>query len=55
MNLSKEKMSALILDLRNNPGGLLEVAVDVTGKFIPKGKLVVYTKGRKEKQNLEFL
>ncbi|MFA5287709.1 MAG: S41 family peptidase [Candidatus Omnitrophota bacterium] len=52
--LSKEKMSALILDLRNNPGGLLEVAVDVTGKFIPKGKLVVYTKSRKEKQNLEF-
>lgn len=52
--LSKEKMNALILDLRNNPGGLLEVAVDVTGKFIPKGKLVVYTKGRKEKQNLEF-
>jgi carboxyl-terminal processing protease len=54
-NLSKEKMNALILDLRNNPGGLLEVAVDVAGKFIPKGKLVVYTKGRKEKQNLEFL
>lgn len=53
-NLSKEKLSALILDLRNNPGGLLEVAVDIAGKFIPKGKLVVYTKGRKEKQNLEF-
>ena len=52
--LSKEKMNALILDLRNNPGGLLEVAVDVAGKFIPKGKLVVYTKSRKEKQNLEF-
>ena len=52
--LAKEKMGALILDLRNNPGGLLEVAVDVAGKFIPKGKLVVYTQGRKEKQNLEF-
>lgn len=52
--LSKEKMNALILDLRNNPGGLLDVAVEVTGNFIPKGKLVVYTKSRKEKQNLEF-
>lgn len=54
-NLGKEKMSALILDLRNNPGGLLEVAVDVAGRFLPKGKLVVYTRSRKEKQNLEFL
>ncbi len=53
--LFKGKMSALILDLRNNPGGLLEASVDVTGKFIPKGKLVVYTKSRKEQQNLEFL
>ena len=53
-NLTKEKMSALILDLRNNPGGLLDVAVEVTSNFIPKGKLVVYTKSRKEKQNLEF-
>jgi carboxyl-terminal processing protease len=54
-NLSKEKLEALILDLRNNPGGLLETAVQITGKFIPKGKLVVYTKGRKGKQNLELL
>jgi len=54
-NLSKEKPEALILDLRNNPGGLLEIAVEITGKFIPKGKLVVYTRGRKDKQNLEFL
>jgi len=53
--LSKERMEALILDLRNNPGGLLEVAVKVAGKFIPKGKLIVYTRGRKDKQNLEFL
>ncbi len=53
-NLSKQGVSALILDLRNNPGGLLEAAAQVTGKFIPKGKLVVYTKGRKDRQTLEF-
>jgi len=52
--LSKLKMSGFILDLRNNPGGLLESALEITGKFIPENKLIVYTKGRKEDQNLEF-
>jgi len=54
-NLSKQKMNALIIDLRNNPGGLLDVAVKITGKFIPADKMVVYTKGREKEQNLEFL
>ncbi|TRZ48504.1 S41 family peptidase [bacterium] len=53
--LKKEGMDALILDLRNNPGGLLDVAVEVTEKFIEKGKMVVYTKGRKPAQSLEFI
>lgn len=53
-NLKKEGMNSLILDLRNNPGGLLDVAVKVSEKFIEKDKLIVSTKGRKEKQNLEF-
>jgi len=53
--LSKANMNALILDLRNNPGGLLDSAVKVTEKFIEKGKMVVYTKGRKASQNLEFI
>jgi carboxyl-terminal processing protease len=44
--LSEEKVSSLVLDLRNNPGGLLNSAIDVAGKFLPKGKLVVYTKTR---------
>ncbi|MFA5145103.1 MAG: S41 family peptidase [Candidatus Omnitrophota bacterium] len=52
--LSKAGMNALILDLRNNPGGLLDVAVKVSEKFIPNGKLIVYTKGRQSSQNLEF-
>ena len=53
-NLKKTGMQALILDLRNNPGGLLDVAVKVASKFIPQEKKVVYTKGRKKNQDLEF-
>ncbi len=47
-------MKALVLDLRNNPGGLLTAAVEVTEKFIPDGKLVVYTEGRVRNQNMRF-
>ena len=42
----ESKVTALVLDLRNNPGGLLQSAVDVSGQFLPEGKLVVYLKGR---------
>lgn len=45
-NLNDEKMNSLILDLRNNPGGLLNSAVDVASQFLPQGKLVVYIKDR---------
>jgi carboxyl-terminal processing protease len=44
--LSEKDINALILDLRNNPGGLLKGAVDVTSQFLPPGKLVVYIKGK---------
>ena len=47
-------IDGLILDLRNNPGGLLDVAVEVTGLFIQKGKLVVSTKGRVKDQNMQL-
>lgn len=53
--LSKEGMTGLILDLRNNPGGLLDVAVRVAEKFIEKGKMLVYTKGRQQAQSIEFI
>ncbi len=53
-SLFKQGMTALVLDLRNNPGGLLESAVRVSEKFIESGKLIVYTKGCKASQNLEF-
>lgn len=36
-----QSAKGIILDLRNNPGGYLEAAIDVSSKFVPKGKLVV--------------
>ncbi len=53
--LYKQGMNALILDLRNNPGGLLDVAVKVTGRFVPPNKMIAYTKGRHKEEDLEFL
>ncbi|MDA8387237.1 MAG: S41 family peptidase [Nitrospiraceae bacterium] len=44
--LDKHGMRSLVLDLRNNPGGLLNSAVDIASQFLPKGKLVVSIKGR---------
>ncbi len=44
--LSDEKMDSLIVDLRNDPGGLLNSAIDVASQFLPQGKLVVYIKDR---------
>ncbi len=42
------KLSGLILDLRDNPGGLLNQAIEVSDFFVPRGELVVSTKGRVE-------
>lgn len=44
--LKERGMEALILDLRGNPGGLLDQAVEVCEKFLPRGQLVVTTEGR---------
>jgi carboxyl-terminal processing protease len=52
--LTKSGAKALILDLRNNPGGLLTASVEVTEKFVEDGKLVVYTEGRVRNQNMRF-
>jgi carboxyl-terminal processing protease len=46
-NLMQKNMKSLILDLRDNPGGLLYSAVDVASQFIQSDKLVVYTKNKK--------
>lgn len=49
--LKNQGMQGLILDLRWNPGGLLEQAVGVCEKFLPRGELVVTTEGRNLAQN----
>lgn len=43
---NKDELKGLVLDLRNNPGGLLTAAVGVSAAFLPKDDLVVYTEGR---------
>ncbi|KPK43577.1 MAG: peptidase S41 [Nitrospira bacterium SM23_35] len=45
--LLNDNISSLILDLRNNPGGLLNSAIDVSSHFLPSGKLVVFIKDKK--------
>ena len=50
----EQKAQGAILDLRNNPGGLLTAAVDVSEQFLPSGKLVVYTKSRDGKKDEWF-
>ncbi len=44
--IDKEDLQAIILDLRNNPGGLLVSAIEVASKFLEDGKIVVSTKSR---------
>lgn len=51
--LQKGEINGLILDLRNNPGGLLTEAVKVSDLFLKSG-LIVYTKGRMNSSRMEF-
>ncbi len=53
-NLKKQGMESLILDLRFNPGGTLDSAIDLAKMFIGENKLIVYTKGRKEAYFKEY-
>jgi carboxyl-terminal processing protease len=52
--LHKQGMQALILDLRNNPGGLLNSAVDVCAQFLPPNTIVVSTQGRAASQQRDY-
>lgn len=47
-DLKKDGMRQMILDLRNNPGGLLDQAIDVSSEFLPRDKVIVSVKGRSE-------
>jgi len=53
-NLQKIHPKGIVLDLRSNPGGLLEQAIEVTDKFLPPNQVVVSTKGRSGNQNREY-
>jgi hypothetical protein len=48
------KAAGLVVDLRNNPGGLLDMAARIASNFVPKGELIVYTDGRIKSQNKKF-
>jgi carboxyl-terminal processing protease len=52
-NLKKHDLKGVILDLRNNPGGVLQASVDVADAFLDGGK-VVYTEGRMTHSNLNY-
>ena len=52
--LQNKNITKLILDVRNNPGGLLDQAVEVSDRFLGNENLIVYTKGRTEDQNSRF-
>jgi carboxyl-terminal processing protease len=52
--LDKQGMLALVLDLRNNPGGLLDQAAKVCEKFLPKNQLIVSTEGRHAEERSEY-
>jgi carboxyl-terminal processing protease len=52
--LLQQNITSLVLDLRGNPGGLLDAAVEVAEPFFKKGELIVYTQGRKASDREEF-
>jgi carboxyl-terminal processing protease len=54
-SLSKRHMRGLIIDLRNDPGGLLKAAIGVCELFLKRGDLIVTTRGRDRKIKEEFL
>jgi len=53
--LKEQNARGLVLDLRDNPGGLLDQAVSVSNKFLKKGSLIVYTRGRTPGSDQEYI
>ncbi|MBS1618231.1 MAG: S41 family peptidase [Bacteroidetes bacterium] len=54
MLIAKDHIKGLILDLRGNPGGLLNEAINTSNVFVDKNTLVVFTKGKTDDQNKEY-
>ncbi len=53
-DLKSRGMKKLIFDLRNNGGGYMNAAVEIADQFLPSGKLIVYTEGRKQPKEEYF-
>jgi carboxyl-terminal processing protease len=51
---NKGELKGLVLDMRNDPGGLLDQAVKVADHFVPEGQLIVYTEGREKDSKMQF-
>lgn len=51
---TREKLNGIVLDLRDNPGGLLDAAVDVAEVFLPRGSVIVTTRGRGTRETREY-
>lgn len=51
---TNHSLKGIVLDLRDNPGGILQAAVGVAGGFLPENNLIVYTKGRSPNANQKF-
>lgn len=54
IDLKQQGAKSLVLDLRANPGGSLDESVDIANLFLPKGKRIVYTKGKMNSMNREY-
>lgn len=50
----KGELKGLVLDMRNDPGGLLDQAVRVADHFVPDGQMIVYTEGREKDSKMQF-
>jgi len=53
-DLTKQGMKQLLLDIRNNPGGPLDQAIKVANEFLPRGKMIVYTRGRVSNSDQDY-
>ncbi len=53
-NLQKQGMTKLLLDLRGNPGGYMDMAIKMANNLLNQGQLIVYTKGKTSKYNTKY-
>jgi len=53
-DLTSKGMRRLLLDIRGNPGGPLDQAIKVTNEFLPRGRMIVYTRGRVSKSDQDY-